>query len=238
MIRIKLGDEEKKKLGKYRGQASSINSEKVLMVLLSNEGKSPVKIAQSLKRHPHTTRRWLKEYQKMGEKGLERRYSPGRPNLVREEVKRQLQEILEEKCPLEFGYQDGLWTVALMIHYLKEQQGVKVSDDTVERALKEMGYTYRRPVKSVSKKAPSKKEKLAAVEKIVDEILELVSKKDCEIFALDESHFSNEPYLVRGWQKKRWPPEATLSSYKRTAHFIWLLESPDNQILLEKIERG
>jgi len=30
-----------------------------------------------------------------------------------------------------------------------------------------------------------------------------LSKGETEIYALDESHFSTEPYLVRGWFKKR-----------------------------------
>ncbi len=43
--------------------------------------------------------------------------------------------------------------------------------------------------------------------RIVDEIKGLLKKKECEIYALDESHFSTEPYLVQGWFKKRWLPQ-------------------------------
>jgi len=34
---------------------------------------------------------------------------------------------------------------------------------------------------------------------MVDEIKEIVVKENSEIYALDESHFSTEPYLVQGW---------------------------------------
>ncbi|RLB12809.1 MAG: hypothetical protein DRG39_00955, partial [Deltaproteobacteria bacterium] len=40
---------------------------------------------------------------------------------------------------------------------------IEVSRYTVLRALKDMGYTYKRPAKTVPKTAPSKQEKRAAV---------------------------------------------------------------------------
>lgn len=237
MIQIKISNKEKRQLEEYRGHASSKNSEKALMVIMNSEGMSPVKIAQILKRNSHTVRKWLKRYHQVGEKGLERLYSQGRPNLLREKVKICIREILD-KSPYEFGYQDRMWTVALMVHYINSRKGFNVSEDTVERSLKDMGYTYKRPSKRVSLEAPSRDEKLEKVSKIVDEIRELSNRKDCEVLALDESYFSTEPYLVRGWQKKRWPPEDTLSSKKRKTHVLWLLESTDKKILLEKIGEG
>ena len=87
MIRIQLTEEKKKQLEYYRGQASSKNSEKALMAIKSSEGKSPKEIAEILKRNPHTIRKWLKRYQKEGIRGLDRLYSPGRPNHLRNKVK-------------------------------------------------------------------------------------------------------------------------------------------------------
>jgi len=235
MIKAKLTKQERIRLEKYRGQSSSENSEKALMVIMSAEGHSPIKIAEALKRNPHTVRKWLKQYGKDRENGLQRQYSPGRPNNARKQVKNTIEQILE-KSPLEFGYQESLWTVDLMVHYLHNQKGFAVSDDTVTRALKEMGYTYKRPGKRVGDNAPTKEEKFEKVQKIIEEIKELQNREDCEIFALDESHFSTEPYLVRGWQKKRWPPPDTNVSEQRKLHVLWLLESENEKILLEKIE--
>lgn len=237
MIKIKLTGQERARLEKYRGQSSSENSEKALMVIMSAEGQSPIKIAEALKRNPHTVRKWLKQYDKQGEGGLQRQYSPGRPNDVRKQVCSTIEEIVE-KSPLEFDYQESLWTVALMVHYLNNHKGLIVSEDTVLRALKEMGYTYKRPGKRVGGNAPTKEEKLEQVQKIIAEIQELQNREDCEVFALDESHFSTEPYLVRGWQKKRWPPTDTNVGAQRKSHVLWLLESEDEKILLEKIETG
>ena len=85
-----------------------------------------------------------------------------------------------------------------------------MSEDTVERALKDMEFTYKRSALSVSINAPSEEQKAREVKRIVKEIQTLTKQKDCEIVALDESYFSTEPYVVRGWQKKRWLPKDTL----------------------------
>ena len=125
-----------------------------------------------------------------------------------------------------------------MVHYLKIRKGLVVSEDTVERALKDMDFTYKRSALGVSIYAPSEEGKAREVERIVKEIHTLTQQKDCELVALDELYFSTEPCVVRGWQKKRWPPKNTLSGDETATHVIWMLESQDKKILLEKITVG
>jgi transposase-like protein len=103
MIRIKLTDEEKMVLERYRSQTSSENSEKALIVIMSSEGRNPVEIARSLKRHPHTVRKWLIRYQKKGVMGLKRLYYSGRSSRLRQAVRKSIQNIIRTS-PLEFGY--------------------------------------------------------------------------------------------------------------------------------------
>ena len=235
MIKIIFSNEKRQEVEECRGQVSNKNAEKALMVLLNSDGKSPVKISEILKRHPHTVRMWLKRYIKYGIKGLDRLYSPGRPSILREKTKKNIVEILE-KTPVDFGYKANLWTVSLMVDYMKTKKGFEVSEDTVERSLAEMEYKYKRYALGVSENAPSKEEKVKRVKEIVNDILQLSKEADCEIFALDESHFSTEPYVVRGWQKKLWPPKNSMSSKKRTTHNVWLLEFKKKKILLEEIK--
>jgi len=236
MIFVQLTEDEKTELEVIRKQASSRNSEKSLMVLMNNEKKSPVKIATLLKRNPHTVRLWLKRYIESGIEGLQRHYSPGRPRTKRDKIAPIIQELLKSS-PLGYGYQDRVWTIPLIVHHLKVKDKLTVSEDTVTRALNELEYSYKRPAKTVSANAPSKEEKRKAVSKIIAEIHDLQQTEDCEILALDESHFSNEPYLVRGWQKKRWPPFNSKFTEAGTSHVLWLLEFQHTQVLLEIIRQ-
>lgn len=237
MISVQLTETEKKELEEFRKHASSKNSEKSLMVLMSSEKKSPVEIAALLKRNPHTVRLWLKRYIESGIEGLQRRYSQGRPRDKRNKITPIIQELLK-LSPLDYGYQDRVWTIPLIVHYLKAKHKLTVSEDTVTRCLKDSGYSYKRPAKTVSANAPGKEEKREAISKIISEILELQQSGDCEILALDESHFSNEPYLVRGWKKKRWPPSDSKFTEAGTSHTLWLLESSNKKVLLEIVKQG
>lgn len=233
MVKITLSAPEYDELIRVKSQPSSEASERALMVLMSHEGKSPPQIAKALKRNGHTVRDWLKRYQKNGIKGLYRNYSPGRPASLRLEVESKIDSIIESS-PMDYGYPISLWTVLLLQDYLKKE-GVEASEDTIERALKRRGYRYKRSAKTTPVKAPSKEEKKEAVSKIISEIEDELKKGPCEVFALDESHFSTEPYVVSGWQKKLWPPPNTNPKQEGEDHNVWLLEFSNKKVLLEEL---
>jgi len=234
MIRIQLSYEQEIELKNFRRQASSKDSEKALMVLLSNDGKTVSEIALILKRNQHTVRDWLKRYQNQGIMGLYRNFSPGRPGTLREKIKEHIHKIIKE-TPLSSGYQDSAWSVPLITFDTNKNLSLNASSKTVTRALKNMGYVYKRPSKTVPGHAPSKTEKKEAVKAAVREILNLIDREEGVVYALDESHFSTEPYLVRGWFFKRQPPQDRNAKKKRKPHVLWMFEHKDAKILLEKI---
>ncbi len=115
MIKVSINEDQRKELGQFRSLASSKDSEKALMVLLSSEGKKVSEISQILKRNPHTIRDWLKRYNASGIKGLSRKYSPGRPDEKRTILKAHIKKVLLGS-PLEQGYQDHVWSVPLIVY--------------------------------------------------------------------------------------------------------------------------
>ena len=236
MIRVDLSETDKRQLENLRRQASAKDSEKILMVLLNAEGKSPPEIGNMLKRHAHTVRDWLKRYIQGGSAELKRRYSPGRPTEKRDIVIKAIEEVLSSS-PQTYGYPEAVWTIPLLSHYLEVELKIKVSGDTIERSLKQSGFSYKRPSKAVSAKAPSKEEKAAVIARLIEEIKALLKEPDWEVYTLDESHFSTEPYLIRGWFKKRWPPSDSGFASAGAKHLLWLLETKDTKILLEKVSR-
>ena len=236
MIKIRLSNEQRFKLESFRKQASSKDSEKALMTLLSNDGKSVSEIALMLKRNQHTIRDWLKRYKAQGINGLRRNFSPGRPNTMREKIKRYIEQIIGNS-PINHGYQDSTWSVPLITYEVNKNLNLNASSKTVTRALKNMGYVYKRPSKTVPGHAPSKEKKQDTVKKMVNEILKIIDQQESVIYALDESHFSTEPYLVKGWFKKRWPPQNSNTQKERKSHLLWMLEYQNTKILLEKINK-
>jgi transposase len=235
MLKIQLSNEQKLALEAFRKQASSKDSEKALMILLSNDGKTVPEIAQVLKRNQHTVRDWLKRYIAQGIKGLNRNFSPGRPNVMRTKIQEHIIKVIGDD-PLKHGYQDRTWSVPLITFEVNKTLAIKASSKTVTRALKDMDYVYKRPSRTVPGHAPTREEKQNAVKKMVQEILKIIDRKESVIYTLDESHFSTEPYLVQGWFKKRWPPSDSDTQTKRKSHLLWMLEHQNTKILLEKID--
>ena len=232
MLKIDLSEPDLIELTHLKSQSSSEASERALMVLMNNEGQSIPKIAKVLRRNPHTVRDWIKRFRDRGIEGLYRNYSPGRPPELRELVESKIDQVIESS-PINHGYSVSLWTVLLLQDYLKKQ-GVAASEDTIERALKRKDYRYKRAAKAVPAKAPNKRDKKKIVSSIINKIQRELNKGPCEVFALDESHFSTEPYVVSGWQKKLWPPDDSNSKQEGANHSVWLLEFSDKKILLEE----
>jgi transposase len=236
MIKVQLTADQRIEIENFRRQASSKDSEKALMVLMSADGQSVAEVASTLRRNPHTVRDWLKRYKKKGLTGIYRKFSPGRPDEKRKKVKERIEKIVTNP-PTMYGYMDNVWTVSLLAHDIRGNLKISVSNDTVIRALKNMEYSYKRPSKTVPPRAPSREEKITAINKMVSDIKKIIGKEDSIIYALDESHFSTEPYLIQGWFKKRWPPWDTNMSKERKSHILWMLESEKTKILLEKIKQ-
>jgi len=233
MIRMTLNDEEKTKLIKLREGSISEHSEKALMVLLSNEGKSPQEIGKILQRNPHTVRDWLKRYKNEGIEGFRRLTSPGRPADKRNSGNAVILEIID-KNPSEYGFHANSWTAQLIVEYLKAERGMTISVDTVKRALKKTGYSFKRPTKAVPAGTLTDEEKRTAVQDLITEIQTSIQQgMPYEIFSLDESHFSTDPYMSRGWIR-RGEKKTSFVSQTRSKNAVWCLKFNDKAYVLQK----
>lgn len=233
MLQVNLSQKEKAVLQNFFRYDNSGNGIHALIVLKSSEGMSPPQIARNLKVHDHTVRTWIKRYKSMGVEGLRRNYPPGRSRELRENVKEVMEEALEIS-PYEKGYPVALWTTLLLADWMHKEKGLQASQDTIERALREKGYRYKRSQLTVPQKAPTKQEKKRAVENMITRMKADMKNQDYEVFALDESHFSNEPYVVSGWKKKLWTETSANQGQEGTHHNIWVLEFADKKVLLEE----
>lgn len=204
MIQIQLSMKEIKLLAGLRTQTNDERSERALMILLSNDGLSALQIATQLKRNTHSVRLWLNRYIEEGINGLYRKYSQGAPSTKRDLLIKSFNEWFS-KSPMDFGYQSNAWTISLMIDSFKKKTQEIVSKDTVQRALKKAGYSYKKPKKTVPSRAPSKEAKKHRVLEMITEIKAFIEDDEANIYFLDETHFSTQPYIVKGWQKKGKP---------------------------------
>jgi transposase len=113
-------------------------------VLWSADGRSIQEIAGLLGVHGSTVWRWLADYRRFGVEGLEVEKPVGRARLLDEEGEAALEEALRHN-PRDLGYAFTRWTLPTLVEYLYEAVHVRVSADTVRRALRRLGYRFKRP---------------------------------------------------------------------------------------------
>ena len=107
--------------------------------------------------------------------------------------------MLLSKSPQEYGYQEAGWQLNLLRDWFSKQ-GVLACDNTLVKSLNKLGFVYKRFSKTMPENAPSSSEKKARIAEIVAAIGK-DSAYDTEVLFVDESHFSNQPYVSRGWFK-------------------------------------
>lgn len=109
------------------------------------QGKPLAPLARTLGVNRRTLYYWLERYTAQHDPtALGDGKSSGRPSLWTPQLQTVLEQSLAQK-PAHWGYQASEWTVPLLIEHLATQSGQRVSDATLRRQLRRMGYVWKRP---------------------------------------------------------------------------------------------
>jgi transposase len=124
------------------------------MVFLSVEqGLKVAQIAIIVRESEATVGRWLTRYLAEGLEGLHDAPRPGRPSAVTEAYRAALLAAVRRR-PRSVGLPFSLWTLQRLVDYLAEHTSIRVSDETVRRALKQVGIVLSRPQHKISSPDP------------------------------------------------------------------------------------
>jgi transposase len=110
-------------------------------------------IAAIVRESEATVLRWLKRYLAEGLEGLHDAPRPGRPSEVTEAYRAALLTAVRRR-PRSLGLPFSLWTLQRLVDYLAEHTSIRVSDETVRRALKQAGIVLSRPQHKISSPDP------------------------------------------------------------------------------------
>jgi transposase len=124
-----------------------------MVLLAAEQGLKAPQIARIVRESEATVLRWLKRYRAEGLEGLHDAPRPGRPSPLTETYKDKLLAAVRRR-PRSFGLPFSLWTLQRLVDDLAEQTGIRVSDETVRRALKRAGIVLSRPQHRISSPDP------------------------------------------------------------------------------------
>ena len=124
------------------------------MVLLPAEQRLKIpQIAAIVRESEATVGRWLKRDPAEGLNGVQDAPRPGRPSEVTEAYRTALLAAVRRR-PRSLGLPFSLWTLQRLVDYLAEKTTMRVSDETVRRALKPAGIVLSRPQREISSPDP------------------------------------------------------------------------------------
>ena len=124
---------------KHSRDAKEVKRAQALLWLSQGESVTAVALRQHVSRQ--TVYNWIEHFKTSGRLcDLPR---SGRPSRKRDSVKEVILEVMG-KDPREFGYLLPVWTTSLLKAHMS-RQGVEVSTRTIRRALRDLGYRYKRP---------------------------------------------------------------------------------------------
>lgn len=124
-----------------------------MVFLAAEQGLKVPQIATIVRESEATVLRWLKRYRAEGREGLQDAPRPGRPSEVTEAARTELLAAVRRR-PRSLHLPFSLWTLQRLADYLAERTGLRVSDETVRRVLKQAGIVLSRPQHQISSPDP------------------------------------------------------------------------------------
>jgi transposase len=115
-----------------------------MILLAAEQGLKGPQIARLVREREATVLRWLKRARAEGREGVQDAPRPGRPSPMTEAYKAELLAAVRRR-PRRFGLPFSLGTLQRLVDYLAEQPGIRVSAETVRRALQQADIVLSRP---------------------------------------------------------------------------------------------
>jgi len=162
-----LSEEQKVELDElYRKTEVPRVRTRAQMVLLSAEKKLKVdEIAEIVRESSVTVLRWLHRYMAEGIQGLLDAPRAGRSSILTDEFRKRLLEVVRRR-PRSLELEFSMWTLQRLADFMAEDTGIRVSTETIRRALAKEDIVFSRPQHTISSPDPEYQVKKRRLKKL------------------------------------------------------------------------
>ncbi len=197
-----LSQNQKERLIKLLKESDNhYTREKVLIILLINDGKTYQQISEFLDIAYTTVAYWAVHGDPDKADSFSDERSQGNFRKITPEYEKILLETIE-KSPEEYGYEFGRWTAARLATYLEQVTGIKLSGSQISRVLHKKKYVYIWAKYSLEDKQDPILRK-AFKQKLLEYLKITVETPDrLQVWFWDESGFSLRVIRRKNWGKK------------------------------------
>lgn len=233
-----LNSEQLEKLQKaLKEEENGDIRERILILLLLNDGKTQAKIAEFLGCSLNKVSYWCVHGDPENLESLKDERMKGNHKKA---TGKYIEILLEttDKEPEELGYEFGRWTAQRLATYLENITGIKLSGSQVRRILEQKKYVYLWAKYSLEVKRNPEKRK--AFKKKIEEYLKIEkeSPERLQVWFWDESGFSLRVIRRKNWCKKGKRKEVRGDRRKGRVNVMGGLRYSDKKKFIEFLEKG
>jgi transposase len=189
-----------------------------LAVLRVWDGERPSEVIQSYGLFRTTIYRWLHAAERGGWPALKSRRAVGRPHKLTPQQRLEVRTWIDGKDPRQHGYESGLWMRTIVADLIRDRFGVTVDVTTVGRILHRLSITPQKPLHRAYERDPVAIERWKHKE--YPTLKARATKRNAEIFFLDETGVRSDQALGRTWGIRGRTPEVPTSGKRQWVNAI------------------
>jgi transposase len=211
--------------------------ERILILLLLNDGKTQAKIADFLGCSLNKVSYWCVQGDPDNLESLKDERMKGNHKKVTDKYIEILLETIDKE-PQELGYEFGTWTAKRLATYLESITGIQLSGSQVRRILERKKYVYLWAKYSLEAKRNPEKRK--AFKKKIEEYLKIekLRSNQLQVWFWDESGFSLRVIRRKNWCKKGSRKQVRGDRRKGRVNVMGGLRYSDKKRFVEFLDKG
>jgi transposase len=161
------------------------------------DGESPEAVAVGLGVNRRTMYRWLANYHYGGANALKAKPIPGAPRKLGATQMERLARIVRDENPLQRKFEYALWTLAMIRELIRREFDVAISEVSVGRLMKRLGFSPQRPLYRAWQQNPVLVETWRNFE--YPQIAARAKREGAMIFFADESGLRSDHHAGTTW---------------------------------------
>lgn len=186
-------------------------------------GESPEVVIKALGFHRSCIYEWIAKYREGGIDALITKKITGRPPKLQGKHIKKVYHIIKDKNPLQLKFKFALWTRAMVREVIFKEFGVRLSEVSVGRLLKKMGFSPQRPLRRAYQQDKKRVEKWLNEE--YPAIKAMAQKAKAAIFFADEAGIRSDYHSGTTWGLKGQTPTVKTTGARFSVNMISAVNS-------------
>jgi transposase len=168
------------------------------------EGESPEVVIETLGFARACIYNWLARYRSGGWHALQSGKGTGRPKKLSGTQIRWIYKTVRDKDPLQLKFPYALWTRGMIVRIIKERFGIRLSETSVGRLLRQLGFSCQKPLYWAYQQDPEAVARWK--EDVFPQIKRRAKQLKATVYFEDESGVRSDFHSGRTWALKGQTP--------------------------------